>query len=116
MKFQRTVLRGEQLGRTISFPTLNFKVGDFGQHIQQGVYACQVDMGNEKKTGALYFGPKGSGKTVLEVHVLDFSENIYGELVEFEVGKFIRGPVSFDSLDSLKKQIAEDVRQIRELI
>ncbi len=116
MKFQRTVLRGEQMGQQIGFPTLNFEVGDFGQQVQPGVYACWVEINGERKTGALYFGPKGSGKTVLELHVLDFEGEVYGESVSFDVGEFIRGPISFDSLDSLKKQITEDVEQIRAVI
>lgn len=65
--------------------------------------------------GALYFGPKGSGKNVLEIHILDFKDNLYGQFLPFEVGKRIRSPKKFISLNALKKRIAEDIKLVLKL-
>ena len=134
MNFKRKVLHGEKLGRKLGFPTLNFHVRNFGDYFEPGVYACTVNLKRSavssqrsaKKlsalrsplsacSGALYFGPKGTGKNVLEIHVLNFSEQIYGQFVSFEVGEKIRGPKKFDSLEALKEGIAEDLERVRGL-
>ncbi len=138
MRFRRKVQSGEKLGRKLGFPTLNFRVGSFGDHYEPGVYVCTVNLkrravsgerraNHTKKlhaprstlsahAGALYFGPKGTGKSVLEIHVLNFSEQIYGQFVSFEVGEKIRGPKKFESLEALKEGIGRDVGMIRGLI
>lgn len=135
MNFRRKVQSGEKLGRKLGFPTLNFKVGNFGEYFEPGVYACEVKIqrlvasgqwvAKSQKIlttshlslatfkGALYFGPKGMGKNVLEIHVLNFSDQIYGEFVSFSVGKKIRKPKRFDSLEDLKGQIGKDVETVR---
>ncbi len=110
--FHRKVLHGEKIGRKLGFPTLNFHVGRFGDSHSQGVYACQLKIQEKKYKGALYFGPKGQGKPVLEIHVIDFKKTLYGERVSFEVGEKIREPKKFKSLEEAKKVIGEDILQI----
>lgn len=126
MRFLRKVLHGEKLGRKLGFPTLNFHIGNFGKDHSVGVYQCTVWIKDPQKVkkhnayrlpptayqGALYFGPKGSGKTVLEIHVLNFSQDVYSQFVSFEVGQKIREPIKFDSFDALQAQIEEDVKKV----
>jgi len=113
MTFRRKVKPGLKLGRKIGFPTLNFNVGDFGQHVQPGVYHCQVFVEGKPFKGALFYGSKmGSLSKTLEIFVLGFSGKIYGQFVRFTVGKKIRAPKKFASLESLKGQIKKDVRAI----
>ncbi len=115
MWFKRKVQPGLQIGRKIASPTLNFAVGSFGDHFKQGVYGAYLRIARKEYKGALYFGPKLTGKKpVLEVFVFDFSDMIYGQFVSFKLGKKVRDPIFFDNLDALKKQIQLDVSQIHD--
>ncbi len=110
---RRKIKRGSRIGQKIGYPTVNFNVGQFGKLYRQGVYKCTVYVDKKPNNAMLYFGPKMSKKGhVLEVHILNFSKKIYGEYVSFEVGKRIRGPEKFGSLEELKRQIKKDLRKL----
>jgi len=111
--FIRKVKKGITLGRKIGYPTLNFNVGDFGDYYKPGVYKCEVTLDNSSYIGALYFGPRLSHKSnVLEMHVVNYDRQIYGQFVRFKVGKKIRDPKRFNSPDELKKQIEKDLEMM----
>lgn len=121
MWIHRKVQHGTKTGRKIGFPTLNLTVGNFAcpdrsigdNSFDNGVYACQVRINGQIYKGALYLGPGfKKHKKVLEIFVIDFNKKIYGQFVSFKVGKQIRGAKKFDDLDSLKKQIKEDLEKI----
>ena len=116
MKFHRTVQHGSQLGRKIGFPTLNFEVGDLNDAFSHGVHSAWVWINKKQYKGALYLGPKADGVIVLEVHVLDFDHQVYGDEVEVEVLQKIRDPHPFDSLEELKGAIAKDVGEVRKIL
>ena len=110
MIFRRKVKTGSRMGQKIGYPTLNFNVGNFADHYRPGVYKCEMTLDNSSYIGALYFGPKLSHKSnVLEVHVVNYNGQIYGQFVHFKVGKKIRSPKTFSGLDELKKQIGIDL-------
>ena len=70
MWLRRKVKSGQQIGRKISSPTLNFNVGTFGKSYPHGVYGAYLKIAGKDYKGALYFGPKLAGKKpVLEVFV-----------------------------------------------
>jgi len=56
------------------------------------------------------------GSALLEAHILDFNEDLYGKTIEVIFRKKIRDEVKFDGLEALKQQIAADVDQVRELL
>lgn len=113
MWIRRKVKPGHQLGRKLGHPTINFNVGSFALHRQPGVYSCEVKIHGKIYRGALYFGPKlARPGLALEIYVLDYSGNLYGQYINFKVGKKIRKPKRFDSPEALKKQIQEDVARI----
>ncbi|MDH5596759.1 MAG: riboflavin kinase [Candidatus Peregrinibacteria bacterium] len=113
MWHRRKVQHGEKMGQKLGFPTLNFRPGNFGDQYAPGVYAAQVRIADKNYSGALYFGPKFSQKgNVLELFVLNFSRTIYGRFVSFKVGKQVRAPMKFDSVETLKKQIEKDIEAI----
>lgn len=116
MQFSRQVIQGEQLGRKIGFPTLNFEVGDLANAFEHGVHAAWVWIDDLKYKGALYLGPKTDGKIVLEVHVLDFNRTIYGQTVQVEVLQKIRDPQKFKDLEEMTKAIQKDVEEIRRVM
>ncbi|MDA1079974.1 MAG: riboflavin kinase [bacterium] len=114
-----TVLRGDQTGRTIDFPSLNLDASLWPEALQAqpGVYASRVRIAGKTYSGALYYGPRLVKKevhNVLEIHVLDFAEEIYDQTIEFQVGAFVRPPLDFISLAGLREQLAKDVEEVRE--
>lgn len=111
---------GNQKGRKIGFPTVNISLGDYIRPAF-GVYAVKLKIsgGGAMLTGAANIGikPTTNGtKELLEVHIFDFSENIYGHNVQVELIEYIRPERKFESLDALSKQITEDCNQIRKLL
>lgn len=113
--YRQKVLTGAKKGRTIGFPTANLSPEKFIGQIKEGVYSCIVNYQGKNYLGVLYFGPrlvKGEKHPVLEIHILGFNKEIYGEIIEFSFRKFIRGVMNFSSLNGLKRQIKHDIINI----
>lgn len=111
-----TVLHGDKTGRTLGFPTANFDPALVDDIKQEGVYAANALIDDTPYLGALYIGPRitlGETKRVLEIHLLDFDGELYDEELQFHIGKFIRPPMDFDSVDALKAQLANDILSVR---
>lgn len=106
------VIHGNKLGRTIGFPTANIRLHRQVNPVK-GVYAVKVRL----KSGEIFNGVANMGKRptingvmqLLEVHLFDFAQNIYGELVEVEFCHKIRNEIKFPSFDDLKAQIERDM-------
>ena len=112
------VQRGQQLGGKLGFPTLNLDPTLLPATVTHGVYAAQVEHEDHIYVAAAHFGPRktlGEWKPTLEFHLLDFDQHIPGSLVRFRLLEPIRSTLRFDSLDALKKQLAEDVAQVRKI-
>lgn len=110
------VLNGNHLGRTIGFPTLNLDSKILSHIEQDGVYSSVVEHDGNTYAAALYLGPRvvlGETKRILEVHVLDFDQMIYGATIRFRLGEFIRGVIDFSSFQELKEQLEKDRRKIK---
>ena len=107
------VVRGRQIGRTIGFPTANLQIIDQKKMLPAGgVYAVSVDVRGETRDGILNIGTRPTvenGALSVEAHILDFSEDIYGETVRIHFHRFIRPEKKFDSLQDLKQQIEADI-------
>lgn len=109
------VVHGEKKGRTIGFPTANVLLKRL-QSPLQGVFAVTVKHAGQQLQGIANIGrrPTLNGQRVqLEVHLFDFSGNLYGEQIEVIPTAFIRGEQKFASLDELKHQIKQDVEVAR---
>jgi len=116
MKFAGKVKIGAGLGTKIGFPTINLDIQ--GINLEYGVYSCKVFFCGKIKKGALHYGPKptiDNSGVEIEIYIIDFSGNLYGETVEVEVYNRIRGTRSFGSLDMLGRQITKDVAKIRKI-
>lgn len=113
MTYTSTVQKGQQLGREIGFPTLNLDPNILPNTQKLGVYQATVAWNEKEYKGVLFFGPKKTFEeitNVLEINLLNFNQEIYGQTVSFSLGKFIRPVIKFSSLDELKKQIVRDVK------
>ena len=108
------VIKGSQTGRTLGFPTANMKYPEHIVKLPFGVY--KVNVLNRPAIANWGIKPTLNGKEpVLEVHIPDFSENLYGQLLKVEFIKKIRDERKFDSLDELKIQITQDLKECLKL-
>lgn len=107
------VQSGKQLGRTIGFPTANLPYPDSLLKLPHGVYACRAQVGGKSCNAITNIGTRptvsGAGITV-EAHILDFSGDLYGQMMTLEFLDFIRPERKFDSLSDLQRQISEDLQ------
>lgn len=111
MKFFGEVVKGESIGRTIGFPTIN--VSGYAPELDHGVYTCEVSIPGGVYMGVMHYGPKSfstSKKAVTEIHLLDFDGDVYGEVVAVSVLDKIRDIRHFPSLKELSDQIKKDVK------
>ncbi|MCH2158903.1 MAG: bifunctional riboflavin kinase/FAD synthetase [Oleiphilaceae bacterium] len=116
------VMYGQQLGRTIGFPTANIALRRKSNPLK-GVFALQVDVMSGDHAGS-YYGVANLGKKPsvgefdanLEIHIFDFSGDIYGQRVQVEFLKKIRNEQKFESLQALQEQIERDNVAAREFV
>lgn len=114
-----TVVKGRQLGRTIGFPTANILVTDSNKMVPaDGVFAVRVHRKSETLNGMMNIGMRptvdGHSRTI-EVNILDFDADIYGETLILEFVKRIRDEKKFDGLEALKQQLENDRLATREI-
>lgn len=113
------VVRGDQRGRTIGYPTANL-----GQVVEQlpkrGVYATAVDVEQTSGfrrlgLGALNIGvrPTVQAGPSIEVYVLDFSGDLYDKRLRVHLIEYLRGEQRFSGLDALKAQLARDTSRVQ---
>jgi len=112
-QFVGTVVHGDHLGTTIGFPTANLEPLNPHQILpKNGAYAVLVDVEGAQMRGMMNIGirPTVTEKEVLkiEVHVFDFNSDIYSETIRIHVIERLRDERTFESLEQLKKQLADD--------
>ena len=107
------VQKGRQLGKRIGFPTANIDIKDYVL-AKPGVYAVKTRKKNSSKyingIANLGYRPTFNGKKILlEVHLFNFSGNLYSKYLRVEFLKFLRPEKKFKNVDQLKKQIKVDL-------
>ncbi|MDQ6600954.1 riboflavin kinase [Bacillus salipaludis] len=112
------VVYGEQRGRTIGFPTANI---DFSAPwLEKGVYGVHIKVNDFDYYGVMNIGVKPtfhkSYEKSIEVHIIDFNQNIYGEFVQVKVLYKIRNEQKFNNIQELKAQINKDIETAKSLI
>lgn len=111
------VAQGQQRGRTINFPTANLEFGDLVRP-KFGVYCVELRLEGEDDWRPAVANA-GTRPTVdgdearLEVHILDFDRDIYGQHITVRFRSFIRPEQKFESFDALKEQIKKDAKGAR---
>lgn len=108
-----TVVKGKQLGRTIGFPTANVQSVDNEKIIPaKGVYAARVRVGEQMYDAILNIGVRPTigdkNSLTIEVHLLNFTQDIYGEEVSVLFVRKLRDERKMSGLDELKRQIEQD--------
>ena len=111
------VVEGKKLGRTIGFPTANLATGD-AQLPPDGVWAVQVKLpidSDLQGVANLGMRPTVSGEMrTLEVHLFDFSGDLYGQPLEIRFRHHLRPEIQFPSFEALRVQIQRDAQRARE--
>ncbi|SIQ09297.1 FMN adenylyltransferase /riboflavin kinase [Paracoccus thiocyanatus] len=116
------VLHGDKRGRDLGYPTANMAVE--GLHLPAlGIYAVLVDVltgpdrGSYKGVASLGVRPMfGENRPNLEVHVFDFTADLYGQHLSVALVEYLRPEAKFDTLDALVAQMDRDSAQAREIL
>lgn len=115
-----TVVQGQQIGRTIGFPTANLSVPEEKLLPRFGVYCVKVILEDDQiLAGVMNIGcrPTVAGeKPTIEVHLLDWKGDLYGQTLTVSLEKFLRPEQKFSSLEALKTQIEQDCNQARVIL
>ncbi len=116
-----TVMGGQKLGRRLGYPTANIKPNEKYKLIPSiGVYACFVHVMGKTYGGMLNIGIRptvNSGKNIsIEVHILDFDQDIYSEEIEVTFIKKVRDEKKFAGIDNLTNQLKKDENLIRHIL
>jgi riboflavin kinase/FMN adenylyltransferase len=109
-----TVVKGDQRGRTLGFPTANVRVDASILLPADGVYAGRVELpSGERRDAALSLGTRphffNDGDLLLEAHLIDFSGDLYGQEVNVSFEKNLRPQQKFENLEALVAQLEKDV-------
>lgn len=114
--YRLPVVRGNEIGRRLlSFPTINQIIPPTNVIPRFGVYKSFVQLDGRNYRGVTNIGVKPTienrrdgGGVVMETHIIDFDEDLYGQNVSVSLCSFIRPERKFSDLEELKKQIAAD--------
>ena len=112
-----TVVAGQQLGRKLGYPTANLAAHN-EQFPPNGVYAVAARWHGETHPGVVNLGYRPTvaqpgGERLLELHLFDFDQQIYGDDVEVEFRHFLRPEQKFANVDELRAQITRDAAAAR---
>ncbi|MBS4192395.1 riboflavin kinase [Bacillus sp. FJAT-49705] len=111
------VIKGNQLGRTIGFPTANLSLTSPTPRLKHGVYGVSVTLSAKQFYGIMNIGIRPTihdhSQISYEVHLFDFNQNIYHERLTVDLLFFVRKEISFPDKDELVQQICRDVELVR---
>ena len=115
------VVKGDQRGRTIGFPTANVRTPEMQLLPADGVYACRVQIAGEQtwRPAVTNVGVRptfGVLSRAVEAHLLNWSGDLYGQTLTVGFVERLRGEQKFNSIEALKAQIAVDAAQAETLL
>ena len=113
-----SVMQGQRLGRTLGVPTANIALEPTSR-LAHGVYAVRARFDGKIISGVASFGVRptvDNGPPLLEVHLLDFSDDLYGRDMEVEFVRRIREERKFDSLAALADEMRRDIERARAIL
>lgn len=118
-----TVVVGNQIGRTLGFPTANLDIpNEFMMINNPGVYACQTEIEGKRfnamaNTGLRpTIGDRADGDFIIEVNIFDFDGDLYGKTLKVWFIDRIRDEVKFSGLEALKAQLQQDREAAKKII
>ena len=112
--FENEVIEGDHRGRTIGYPTVNQRYPESFVKLKFGVYKTKIIIDGIEYFGITDIGIRPTFATdyvISETFIKNFSGNLYGKKIRTVPLEFLREEKKFDSLEELKKQIAEDLKR-----
>lgn len=114
------VVSGNRIGRTLGFPTANMELYDPLKVVPgNGVYQVEVKVCGDSYRGVCNIGVRptvgSGGARVIETHILDFNEDIYGLDIQITFRRYIRPERKFGSLEELKARLHQDILTVNSL-
>ena len=110
--FEGTVVKGDQLGRTLGYPTANLEYVDEDKiHLGHGVYAVYADVNGKREKGMMSIGTRptlAKSDEKVEVNLFDFNKDLYGKTIRITVEHFLRGQEKYSSLEVMVEQLHKD--------
>jgi riboflavin kinase/FMN adenylyltransferase len=113
------VIKGNQRGRQLGFPTANLAIAERRLIPADGIYAVRIKISERWYGGAANIGVRptfDNGARLVEVFVLDFDDDLYDQFVEVQFIKRLREERKFDNLDALIEQMNRDVAETRRVL
>ena len=111
-EFEGTVVHGDARGRELGFPTANIKVKSTVRLPKEGVYVTELKVGDRWYPSMGSIGHNdtfGQGRQLtVEIYILDFHQDIYGETVAIRWHHFLRDQVAFSGAEALIEQLQQD--------
>jgi riboflavin kinase/FMN adenylyltransferase len=118
--FEGIVIKGDQLGRKLGYPTANLEYTDADKiHLGHGVYAAYTIVDEVIYKGMLSIGDRPTlekSNERIEINIFDFDKEIYGKIIRVVGKKYLRGQEKYSSLDELKNQLAIDKKNSLEVL
>ncbi|WP_417666633.1 bifunctional riboflavin kinase/FAD synthetase [Roseibium sp.] len=109
------VRHGDKRGRDLGYPTANLALPKECP-LKHGIYAVKVRHGEQMVDGVASFGRRptfDNGAPLLEVHLFDFKEDLYGKILRVHLVSYLRGEEKFDKIDALVAQMNRDSEEAR---
>lgn len=104
------VKSGQNKGKLTGLHTANLDTA-LARDLTKGLYSCQVVIDNQEYNGLLYYGYNSlSHKNCLEVHLLNFHDDLYGRQLTIVIKKYLRPAKKFTSILALKQQLKKDLQ------
>jgi len=113
--FEAEVRHGDKRGRDLGYPTANLALSEECP-LKQGIYAVKVRIGEDWHDGVASHGRRptfDNGAVLFEVHLFDYSGDLYGKTLRVHVVSYLRGEEKFDSVDALTRQMDQDSAEAR---
>jgi riboflavin kinase/FMN adenylyltransferase len=113
-----TVIHGDKRGRDLGYPTANLQL-DPACGLKHGIYAVRVGLDGRVHDGVANFGRRptfGAGAPLLEVHLFDFSDDLYGRTLDIAFIGWIRAEMRFDGIEDLIRHMDDDSRLARAVL
>ena len=118
--FEGLVVKGDQLGRELGYPTANLEYTDAEKiRLGHGVYAVYVQIQDSMRKGMLSIGNRptlSASEEKVEVNIFDFNHQLYGEAIRVIVKKYLRPQEKYNSLSELTSQLHKDKEQSLEIL
>lgn len=113
--FTASAITGAGRGKKMGVPTINVDLSAVPLELQDGIYACSVQLFGKNYMGAMHYGPRPvfDNSRACEVHLIDTSVDIQPSSVEITVVQYLREIRDFPSAEDLVAQIEKDIEQCR---